>query len=128
MKAIYLSAVAVCMLVNIGCASNSSNMRVGTEQSYVSLKDQREAIAEVKEYSSLPEGAKRISKVDASRCHRNAMQTEPTEDEVLVDLKVAAYAKGADGIMDVKIEKVSGLLQNCWNILTGEATAIMLRK
>lgn len=111
-----------------GCATNSSNMRVGTDQSYVSLKDQREAITTVQEYSSLPVGARIIGSVDASRCHRNALQTEPTKDEVLIDLKVAAFAKGADGIMNVKIESVSGLMQNCWRILTGKAETIQLKK
>ena len=103
-------------------------MRIGTDLSYTSLKDQREAIIAIKEYSSLPEGASTLTKVDASRCHRNAMQTEPTEEEVKADLKVAAYAKGADGITDIKISKASGLLQNCWSILNGEATAIILPK
>lgn len=111
-----------------GCATNSSNMRVGTDQSYMSLKDQREAAIVVREYPSFPDGAVRLGKVDAARCHRNSLQTAPTEDEVKVDLKAAAYAKGADGIVDVRISSGSGLLQNCWKILNGEATAIAIRK
>lgn len=111
-----------------GCATNSSNMRIGTDQSYLSLKDQREAAVVVREYSSLPDGAVKLGKVDAARCHRNALQTAPTEDEVKIDLKAAAYGKGADGITDIKITKVSGLLQNCWNTLNGEAAAIAIRK
>jgi hypothetical protein len=120
-------ALSISLLTG-SCATNSSNMRVGTDQSYTNLKDQREAITTVREYSSMPEGATRVGKVDVARCHRNTMQAKPTDDEVKVDLKVAAYAKGADGIMDIKISKSSGLLLNCWNILNGEATAIMLRK
>ena len=116
------------MLVVAGCATNSSNMRVGTDRSYISLKDQREAVSTVREFATMPEGSTVIGPVDAARCYRNAAQTPPTRDEAVIDLKVAAYAKGADGIVGVKTSKVSGLLQNCWSIWNAEATAISLPK
>lgn len=127
MKLSYVS-VSVLLLSLIGCATNSSNMRVGTDVSYLSLKDQREVIPTVKEFGVSPSGAMDLGKVDAARCHRNGFQTEPTENEVKIDLKAAAYARGADGIADIKIDRVSGLMQNCWYILNGEATAFSLPK
>lgn len=111
-----------------GCASQSSNMAVGTDMTYVSLKDQREAVMTVKDYPEIPAGATVVGKVDASRCHRNALHTAPTSAEVLIDLKIAAYARGADGISQVAIEPGSGLLQNCWSILSGTATAFQIKK
>lgn len=125
---IKFSSVLCTTFLLVGCATNSSNMRVGTDVSYLSLKDQREVIPTVKEYATIPSGSNDLGKVDAARCHRNGFQNEPTENEVKIDLKAAAYARGADGIADVKIDKVSGLMQNCWYILNGEATAFAFPK
>lgn len=111
-----------------GCASNSANMRVGTDMTYLSLKDQREASLSVREYDALPPGAQNLGTVDASRCHRNTLQAQPTDAELKLDLKVAAYARGADGITNIKIQSSSGLLQNCWSIINGTATALTVRK
>lgn len=70
----------------------------------------------------MPDGAVVLGKVDAGRCHKSFVETSPDENLVKIDLKVAAYAKGADGITDIKITKESGLTKNCWYILDGEAT------
>jgi len=128
MKTMTTFAALSVSLVVAGCASSSANMRVGTDTSYMSLKDQREASMTVKVYPKAPEGASSMGVVDASRCHRNSLQAAPTDAEVTLDLKAAAYARGADGITDVQIEKSSGLLLNCWQIITGKATAIALPK
>ncbi|NVZ18506.1 hypothetical protein HX794_02500 [Pseudomonas costantinii] len=45
---------------------------------------------------------------------------------MLIDLKVAAYAQGADGITGVEITKESGLNRNCWYVLGGTAQAFTL--
>jgi len=42
---------------------------------------------------------------------------------VVLELKCAAYALGADGISEVKIEKKSGLMNNYWWVLEGRAMA-----
>lgn len=111
-----------------GCATNSANMRVGTDMSYASLKDQREASQAVQVAQQAPQGATMLGQVDAARCHRNTLHNEPTDAEILLDLKVAAYARGADGITAVNITKTSGLMQNCWAILNGTAQAFQLKK
>lgn len=121
-------AILMVSLIAIGCSTYSSNMQVGNDQSYLSLKDQREALRTVQQYEALPDGAVVLGKVDAGRCHRSFVETAPDDAMVIADLKVAAYAKGADGITDVKIAKESGLSKNCWYILDGEATMFMLNK
>jgi len=115
----------LCSII-MGCGSHSSNLQVGNEQSYASLKDQREAVRTVKLYQALPAGAEVVSEVSAGRCHRSFVEEAPTEASVLIDLKVAAFAQGADGITGVTIEKESGLNRNCWYVLTGKAKAFSL--
>nr|DAF68367.1 MAG TPA: PUTATIVE OUTER MEMBRANE PROTEIN, SIGNAL PROTEIN, RCS, PHOSPHORELAY, MUCOIDITY [Caudoviricetes sp.] len=121
--------VASLLLVTLtGCGSHSSNLQVGNEQSYASLKDQREAVRTVQQYDTLPAGAQALTEVSAGRCHRSFVEEAPQEATVLNDLKIAAYAQGADGITDVVIAKESGLNRNCWYVLTGKARAFTLRK
>ncbi|MBF8730484.1 hypothetical protein IRZ59_08490 [Pseudomonas guariconensis] len=116
----------LCGLIS-GCGSHSSNLQVGNEQSYASLKDQREAVRTIKEYKVLPAGAQIVSEVSAGRCHRSFVEDAPSEATVLIDLKVAAFAQGADGITDVAISKESGLSRNCWYVLSGTAKAFTLQ-
>ena len=120
--------ISILIFALSGCSTYSSNLQVGKNQEYVSLKDQREAIRTVIEYDSVPEGATILGKIDAGRCHRSFVENSPDESLVIIDLKVAAYAKGADGITNIKIDKKSGLAKNCWYILDGEATMFKLSK
>ena len=121
-------ACLLCSSILAGCGTTSSNMRVGTDRTYLSLKDQREANLTVKVLETPPVGSIAMGKVDASRCHRNTAQGEPSEEDVKLDLKIAAFAMGADAITDLKFSKASGLAFNCWYVLNGEATALSLRK
>jgi len=124
------SGVVVAGLVVIGflsgCSSHSSNLQVGNEQSYASIKDQREAVRTVQVYDALPSGAQVITEVSAGRCHRSFVEDSPQESTVLIDLKVAAFAQGADGITGVNIAKETGLNRNCWYVLTGKAKAFTM--
>jgi hypothetical protein len=99
---------------------------VGNEASLTSLADQREAMRAVQETPALPADAETIGTVDAGRCHRSFVTSAPTRENVVADLKVAAYAKGADGITDVVVEKKSGFSDNCWYVLNGTAVAFRL--
>lgn len=110
-----------------GCSTYSSNMRVGNDMSYASLSDQRAASQTVKVLEEAPTGATTVGQVDASRCHRSFVAQEPSTELVITDLKVAAYALGADAITGVSVEKQSGLTANCWYVLNGKATALRLR-
>src|SRR3546814_2526190 len=82
-------------------------MRVGNDMSYASLGDQREASKTIAVLDTAPSDAQVLGEVDAGRCHRSFVETSPAEQAVLLDLKIAAYALGADAITDVKIEKQS---------------------
>lgn len=126
MKTSNLASLLLAVTV-VGCAGHSSNLRVGNDQSYASLTDQREAVKNVSEYRETPPGAKILGSVDAGRCHRLQGSTEPSEELVKTDLKVTAYARGADGISNITFKKESALTLNCWYILTGEAVMFSLK-
>lgn len=123
MKALFVLATVLGLS---GCGLHSSNMRIGNQQSLISLGDQREAALTVKEYIAVPTGATSLGLVDAARCDRYSNQSAATREMVMSDLKDAAYAKGANGITAVSIKRKSGLTSNCWHILDGKATALAI--
>lgn len=108
----------MCVLLLAGCAT-SQNVRTSVEgaaspeaQRYVLVADET------------PPGAKPLGQVTAARCYRNSFDPAPTEQQVTGDLQAEAYARGANGIAQVKIEK-AGLTfaSNCWQLLKGSAIA-----
>lgn len=111
-----------------GCASQSANMRVGTDMSYLSISEQREASRAIRVLTEMPAQGQVLGVVDASRCHRNTLEAAPTDEALMGDLKVAAYARGGDAIINVETTKESGLLKNCWYIVTARATVLQLSK
>lgn len=121
-------AIISALVALSGCSSYSSNLQVGNDQSYLSLKDQREAVRLVRVYDALPDGAEIIGEVSAGRCHRSFVEQAPSEATVVTDLKIAAYAQGADGITNINVSKDSGLNRNCWYVLGGTAKAFMLKQ
>lgn len=112
----------------VGCATPSTNMRIGNEQTYVSLEAQRKAVTSVAESVGLPPGAVEVGPVDASRCHRYQGDIEPSPEILMDDLKAAAYARGADGIHSVSIARESGLTRNCWHIITARGTMYRVKQ
>jgi hypothetical protein len=125
-RTISVVAIVGASLLATGCSNMSANMRVGTDMTYLSLKDQREALMTVAEYPTLPQGAQKLGEVDASRCHQNTLQGEPNIDVVKQDLRIAAYVRGATGVTNVRITSESALLLNCWFVITGRADAFRL--
>lgn len=107
------------------CSTHSSNMRVGNDMSSYGLTDQREALKTVQVFEEIPQGYRELGQVDAARCHRNFVESSPAREVVLSDLKLAAYARGADGLTRVVIDEVGGLHKNCWYILNGTATMVV---
>src|SRR5690606_1043947 len=124
MNRIALAILSAAALSMSACATYSSNMRVGNDMSYASLGDQREASQTIQVLDSIPSTAQVLGEVDAGRCHRSFVETAPAEQAVLLDLKIAAFAIGADAITDVAIEKQSALTKNCWYMLDGKAKAL----
>lgn len=122
---IYKGIASIVMAtVLTACGTHTTNLRQGNDVSYVSLGDQRTANAGVRVLTAgAPAGGESLGSVEAGRCHQRTTQTAPTEESVMLDLKVAAYARGADAISDVSIVKKSGLTSNCWHVLEGKANA-----
>lgn len=118
---VFLSLLAI-----TGCSSQMANIRTGNDLPNVNVTDLREAMRTVKVYPALPSEALNLGELSASRCHRNFLDDAPTNEAVLIDLKVSAYAQGADGLTQVSFTKESGLSSNCWQILKGTATAFSL--
>lgn len=128
MRVLLNTTLFVAAVMGSGCATYSSNMRVGNDMSYASLGDQRAASQTIQVLETAPPGATDLGEVDAGRCHRSFVETAPAEQGVLLDLKIAAYALGADAITGVNIEKQSALTKNCWYMLDGKARALRLPK
>lgn len=59
--------------------------------------------------------------IASRRCHHNAFDAEPTDEALTHDLKIAAYGAGADAIKITSIEKLNGLMADCWYVLEGHA-------
>lgn len=117
-----MTTVALLALPLAACGTQSANMMVGTSQSYASLADQREALRSVQATDGVPPGATVIGPVDASRCHRKFTDEAPNEEMVRNDLRVTAFARGADGVAHVTVEKRSALVDNCWWSLVARGT------
>lgn len=126
MHSSYKLAVLFALIGLSGCSTYSSNIRVGNDMSYASLGDQRVASQTIQILETVPAGAEVVGEVDAGRCHRSFVETAPAEQSLLLDLKIAAYAMGADAITEVSVEKQSALTKNCWYMLDGKAKALRL--
>ena len=123
MTSLKIITFSVCLVTLIGCSTYSSNMRVGDDMSHYNIEERRAAVRSVGVYDTAPKNSKKIGVVTASRCHRRFTESGPNENILMTDLKIAAYAQGADGITDVEIDKQSGLTANCWYIINAKATA-----
>ena len=127
MNQLFKATALLAALGMSGCATYSSNMRVGNDMSYASLGDQRTASQTIQVLQEIPSGGVDLGEVDAGRCHRSFVESGPAEQTVLLDLKIAAYVLGADAIANVVIEKQSALTKNCWYMLGGKAKALRLK-
>jgi hypothetical protein len=83
----------------------------------------RNATLRVQVTEKVPAGAEVIGPIEAGRGHRDVRNDKPTEADVINDLKLAAYARGADGIAEVKFQTNTGLSDNFWWVLQGRAVA-----
>lgn len=122
-----LATALAAALVCAGCGTTSSNITVGTGNFTVDPVRQRTALLAVKETPTIPEGGVEVARVDASRCHQSRSQVAPTQADVIADLKIAAYAKGANGIAAVTLTKGYNAGLDCLSVLTGAAVAYTLK-
>ena len=93
-----------------------------------SLKDLREANKVIKYSDILPSNAEVIGKFTVRRCHRYANDPVPSDQTLINDLKLAAYAEGADGIAGFELKKSTGLLYNCWQVRDATSTFYKIKK
>jgi hypothetical protein len=56
------------------------------------------------------------------------LEDAPDNQAIVDDLKLAAYAQGADAIHLMGTEKVNGVMANCWYVLEGKAEMYRLSK
>jgi hypothetical protein len=96
--------------------------------SQYSPSETRLALRNVKVSQALPAGADVLGDISTRRCHENFTEESPSEPAISTQLRVMAYAQGADGITNLRFDKLNGLLANCWYILEGRATMFALRK
>jgi hypothetical protein len=66
-------------------------------------------------------GHAKTGAIFARRCHRYLWDPEPTNEAITQDLKIDANGAGADAIKVTSIEKVNGLMADCWYVLEGHA-------
>lgn len=104
-----------------GVRSNFANTSAG------SMTERREALRSVTVVSAPPAGAVSLGGVGTRRCHRYFTEEEPNEAAITADLKMAAFAQGADAIRITDMEKVNGLAADCWYVLEAKAEMYRLR-
>ena len=114
----------VCTL--FGCGDFTRNYLVGDELPPGDIQSQRIAMKTIKVFDDLPDNAQSVKEIYAARCHREEFEKEPKEEMLIGDFKIQAYAKGADGISNITVEKNSALMENCWYMLEGKAKMFML--
>lgn len=93
----------------------------GLDSSY-SLQDRRAAKLHIKFAESLPPNAQVIGDFTVQRCHQYLQDASPSESVLADDLTLLAYSQGADGITNVRFDKESGLLKNCWFVAKAVGT------
>jgi len=103
-----------------GLTMNEGSTPFGT------LTEIRDANTHIRKYEKIPENATELTSISADRCHRG--YDAPTEGTITTDLVMTAYAYGYDGIKLGEIRKQTGLIQNCWYILSGTAQVFKLSK
>lgn len=86
-----------------------------------SLSDRRDALRTVRVVDKAPAGSASLDGISVRRCHRNFLEDAPDAQAIVDDLKLAAYAQGADAIRPMGTEKVNGVMANCWYVLEGKA-------
>jgi hypothetical protein len=123
MKAILFALVVGLLMV--GCAGTRvTNVTEGRDlPSGTDARTSREAIRTISVTETTPSNALITGSVEAGRGHRDWRNDEPTLEDLINDLKISAYAKGADGISEVQTQKKSGISDNYWWVLQGRAVA-----
>ena len=119
---IVLAAAAV----TSACVSAGYEGQVGSISSADQISDQRAAHQAISVFEEVPSNYSLVGTTSVRRCHRSFTEEPPSVAAFRNDLVLAAYAQGADAISNIRIERMNGLLANCWYV--EEATADVYRK
>lgn len=124
-----LATVLAALTALTGCVQPGGEGPTSTHIPPVSsLSDRREALRTIRIVEKTPAGAVSLGGISARRCHRNFLEDAPTEKALADDLKLAAYAQGADVMRMIGMEKINGVMANCWYVLEGKAELYRLGK
>lgn len=131
--AIYFSFAILVLTSVSGCAPSRLPNGIGISgnsfQSGISIEEMRNARKGIRIISGpegLPENARILGALKVSRCHQNFNEEKPSNAVLVDDLVLAAYSQGADGIVGIKFDSSTGLLNNCWLVLSATATSFTL--
>jgi hypothetical protein len=122
-------SIILLLLFLTSCMShpNLAGRRGNAIQNAGSLKEQREARLLVKVYETTPIEATDKQDINSQRCHQYIGTDRPSDEALLDDLKIAAYALGLDGISEIRFKNEGGLLKNCWYVKRGFATGFRIK-
>ena len=120
----------IASVILTGCVVSNAPNLVGKRGNYVTegktLADIRSARRGIKVFSEIPSTAYNIRELTVKRCHQNFTEEAPSTAIMEDDLVLEAYARGADGLANIKHTKTSGLLKNCWHVRTATAQSFRL--
>lgn len=119
------SSLVVALILS-GCVSAGYEGQVGGMVSMDQIFAQREARQTVEIFETVPSDYRQAGEISVRRCHRNFGENPPTISAFEGDLVLAAFAQGADAVSNIRIERMNGLLANCWYV--EEATADIYMK
>jgi len=126
MKSI-LGFVLLGLILN-GCATSSggysgSGLIGNNRNTNYNLSDVRLANKTIQYSEVIPDNATSMGEFTVRRCHRNINDPQPSESTLRNDLKLAAFAQGADGFSGFEI-KTSGLTlaNNCCKVFDATST------
>lgn len=116
-------ALALVVVFVAGCANpNLVGLRGNKLNTDYSLQDRRMAKMHIKVVQALPSNAENMGDFSVERCHQYAQDEAPSDAVLADDLVLLAYAEGADGLTNIRYQRESGLLKNCWFVAKGTAT------
>ena len=111
----------------VGCVTAGYEGQVGNMVSGDQVLARREAIKNVRYADTAPAGYRKLKDVSVRRCHRNWTEDAPTDQALLSDLKIAAYAEGGELLTNLRTDKKNGLAANCWYVVEATAEVWTLR-
>lgn len=118
---IWLSLITLLLMSGCVTAGEGGPPSNFIDASLGSLSDRRQAEKTIVVLGENTGGYAKLGGITTRRCHHNFLDSEPTTDALTHDLKAMAYGAGADAIKITSVEKVNGLLADCWYVLEGHA-------